>query len=142
MTRRSLYDVRLESSFVGRDLSYDQTVLMLAVLAAHADGKPSPHEDQAIVARLGPHIERLGPEGQDATLALLAELLHSIGMERTLLTLRSHLPFPQDRIDAVRLAASVAFADGRMEPGEAQHIAWLADLLGLDEGQLGQALGR
>ena len=127
---------------VGRDLSYDQTVLMLGVLAASADGVLGPEESRVIAQRLAPHLERLGDDGQEAALVMLSDLLETIGMERTLLTLRSHLPFPKDRADAVRLAVSVAFADGRIAPREAAHIAWLADLLGLDEAQLRRALGK
>jgi tellurite resistance protein len=127
---------------VGRDLNYDQTVLMLGVLAASADGQLAPAERQVIAQRLAPHLGRLGQDGQAKTLRLLDDLLETVGMERTLLTLRSHLQFPQDRADAVKLAVSVAFADGHISPREAEHVAWLADLLGLDEAQLRQALGR
>lgn len=126
---------------MGRDLSYDQTVLMLGVLAASADGSLAASERRVIAKRLAPQLGRLGDDGQDKTLKLLDDLLKSIGMERTLLTLRSHLPFPQDRADAVKLAVSVAFADGHITPREAEHLAWIADLFGLDEAQLRQALG-
>lgn len=129
-------------TLVGRDLSYDQTVLMLGVLAASADGQRSADEANVIAARLAPHLGRLGPEGQATALRLLQDLLQTVGMERTLLTLGSHLPFPQDRAEAVRLAVSVAFADGRITPKEAEHVAWLADLLGLDEAQLRRVLGK
>lgn len=119
-----------------KGIGRDEAAVMLALLVGAADGKPQPEEEAEILARLGPQLGRLGPKGQAETVRLLGELLGTIGLDRTLSSIRTALPVPTDRIDAVRVAVDVAFADGRLAPAEAQRVADIADALGLEEPEL------
>lgn len=123
-------------------LTYEQAVLMLAVLASSADGQPSPQEERLIRTKLAPVLARLGDDGQRTTLALLRQLVQGIGYDNTLTSIRSALPMPRDRIEAVRLAASVALADGQLAGREASHVADLAVLMGLNEDEFRAALNQ
>ena len=114
----------------------DEATVMLALLAGAADGQPQPEEEKAILARLGPQLRRLGPAGQLSTLARLGELLDGLGLDRTLSSLRAALPVPAERMDAVRTAIAVAFADGEVTAAEARRVAVIADAMGLTEAEL------
>lgn len=51
-------------------------------------------------------------------------------------SLGAALPIPKERIDAVRVAVDVAFADGRLGAAEGRRVAHIADKLGLEEADL------
>lgn len=108
---------------------------MLAVLTGTADGVPQEEEGERIRQRLAPQLGRLGVAGRRAALAHLTELLDSVGMERTLLALRAHLP-PDLRQSSLGLAAEIALADGRVTRAEAQHLAELAQIFGVSDKDL------
>src|SRR5688500_3604291 len=63
-----------------------------------SDGVPQPEEEDAILARLAPQLERLGDDGQAEAVRRLSELLDSVGLDHTLSSIRAALPVPADRL--------------------------------------------
>lgn len=123
-------------------LSHDQAVVMLAALASAADGQPSAEEDRAIAVHLAPVLKRLGPGGQREAMTLLRQLLDGVGRDNTLSALRNALLTPRDRLEAVRLAATLVYSDGMVTREEADHVAELALAMGLSEKEFAALLRR
>lgn len=121
-------------------LDRDEGTLMLALLVGQADGVADPDEERAIVERLAPHLQRLGPGGQARAVEVLADLMDRFGLERTLTSIRAAFPFHAAAVDAFRLAVDVAFADGMVTSEEVERVADLARGLQLTEDELRSCL--
>lgn len=121
-------------------LGRDEATLMLALLVGGADGQAHAAEEAAIRKRLLPHLGRLGADGEERTIRLLGELLTTIGLDRTLSSLRAVYRMQEERVEAFRLAAHVAFADGRLRAAEADRVAQIAAALQLTEAELRASL--
>ena len=121
-------------------LDRDEATLMLALLVGQADGVSDPAEEQAILARLAPQLGRLGPDGQQRAVEVLADLLAKLGLDRTLSSIRAAYPFHEAAVEGFRVAAGVAFADGKLTADEAQRVAHIATALRLSEAELRASL--
>lgn len=113
---------------------------MLALLIGGADGKAHPAEEQAIRQRLAPQLRRLGLAGEDRVAANLADLLRTVGFDRTLKSIRAMYRMHEERVESFRVAVHVAFADGHLQPTEETRVAAVANALQLTDAELRAAL--
>jgi tellurite resistance protein len=112
------------------DLHREEAPLMLALLVAGADGQADSREARILAEFARGHAVQPEPSRR------LADLLATLGLERTVHAVAASLPTPVERRDALRLALAVAFSDGRLAPAEADRVAHVADALRLDEDDL------
>lgn len=117
----------------GGKISHDQAAVMLAVLAARCDGAFTAKEESFLLERLEPPLTRLGMAGKLDALDRLQTLVESRGTDAASAAILAALPKRDERIEAVTVALDVALADGRLDRLEADHVATLAVLAGLDE---------
>lgn len=120
-------------------LTPDEAALMLATLACSSDGQCDEAEEQVLRDRLAPNLNRLGRAGEDRTFARLYSLMGSRGPEWTLTTIREALP-EKERVYALRTAVEIVRSDGTITREEMDHLAEVADELGLSEKQLQAAM--
>lgn len=121
-------------------LTHEEAVLMLAVLSGSADGVPQDEEALVMTERLAATLGTLGPSGRARTLARLTDLIDEEGFDGALLAIRESLPEPEVRHSALRLAASVVFADGLITHHEREHMTRVATALRLSKEELATVL--
>jgi tellurite resistance protein len=121
-------------------LNADEATLMLASLAVSSDGQCDAAEEDVIRARLAPHLKRLGKTGEERAFLSLYQMMGQKGPEWTLKAIRAALPKEQDRLEALRTAVEIVRSDGSITSEEMDHLAEVADELGLSEKQLHAAM--
>lgn len=120
-------------------LTADEAALMLATLACSSDGQCDAAEEDVLRQRLAPNLKRLGRDGEDRAFTRLYSLIGSRGPDWALTTIRDALP-EQDRLYALRTAVEIVRSDGTITREEMDHLAEVADELGLSEKQLHAAM--
>lgn len=121
-------------------ITADEAALMLAALACSSDGQCDQAEEDLVRQRLAPQLKRLGPTGEERTFARLYGMMANEGIAWTLGAIGGALPAAKDRLKALRVAVEIVRADGSLTREEMDHLADVADELGLSKDQLRQAM--
>lgn len=109
-----------------------QTIVAIAALAAQADGQ----QDDTERGRIGQMATGLGLSDESAILA--TEMAASVGVPASLARLTEHLSGDAARRAAYDTAVSVCYADGWVNPSEAQFLRTLAAALKIDADPINQ----
>lgn len=115
------------------ELGRDDAVALLAYSMAAADGDIAAGEEAAIQERLLQRGIRFSPGRREALRQMASRAHHEVS---TLLRpVCQALPEEHQRVDAMRLALDVVWADHAFEASEMAQVLELADELGIDRGQ-------
>lgn len=121
------------------ELVRDDAVALLAYTMAAADGTIAPNEEAAIEHRLLEQGIRLPPARRDELRRLATGARH--GTSAFLRPVCEAIPDKRQRLEAMRLAVDVVWADTSFQGTEMAQILEVADELDLDRAETSRLLG-
>ena len=114
----------------GAHLKRDEAFLLVGLLVADADGKRLPVEIETLLDALERHASSVDDRAR-RLVQRLAVQVRERGLGSLLGEVSRGLPGAAERAWAFGLAVEIAYADRELHPSEVDHIARLAEALGL-----------
>jgi uncharacterized tellurite resistance protein B-like protein len=110
------------------------------MMVAMADGKLDGQELEAIAHQLGATLRAIPEDRLEALSTMAIAQARKLGVETAVDLLAHQIPDHQDRLDAVRFAIDIAYADGFGHALEMHRVTAIAARLGLSEEEFAATL--